>query len=128
MYMFPLSSTRRLSDLTIMLSILHCPLGFFKRLLTHVKRESNYARVMLFNPTFNNISVILWRSDLLVEETAVPGENYPPVAIQWQSLSHNVVSSTPHLSGIRTHNEKYQIHKNNYNAMFLSAIHYIFKK
>jgi len=30
---------------------------------------------MVFNPTFNNISVISWRSVLLVEETGVPGEN-----------------------------------------------------
>jgi hypothetical protein len=29
---------------------------------------------MVFNATLNNISVILWQSDLLVEETAVPGE------------------------------------------------------
>jgi hypothetical protein len=27
---------------------------------------------MVFNATFNNISVILWPSDLLVEETGVP--------------------------------------------------------
>ena len=31
---------------------------------------------MVFNATFNNISVILWRSDLLVEETGVSGENH----------------------------------------------------
>ena len=31
--------------------------------------------VMVFNATFNNISVISWRSLLLVEETEVPGEN-----------------------------------------------------
>jgi len=29
---------------------------------------------MVLNATFNNISVILWRSVLLVEETGVPGE------------------------------------------------------
>jgi hypothetical protein len=29
---------------------------------------------MVFNATFNNISVISWWSDLLVEETAVPGD------------------------------------------------------
>jgi hypothetical protein len=29
---------------------------------------------MVFNVTFNNISVISWRSALLVEETRVPGE------------------------------------------------------
>ena len=31
---------------------------------------------MVFNTTFNNISVISWRSDLLVGETGVPGENH----------------------------------------------------
>jgi hypothetical protein len=33
------------------------------------------VRVIVFNTTFNNISVILWWSVLLVEETRVPGEN-----------------------------------------------------
>ena len=31
---------------------------------------------MVFNATFNNISVIWWPSVLLVEETGVPGENH----------------------------------------------------
>jgi hypothetical protein len=35
---------------------------------------------MVTNINFNNISVILWRSVLLVEETEVPGENHRPVA------------------------------------------------
>ena len=48
---------------------------------------------MVFNATFNNISAISWQSVLLVEETGVPGENH-----------HRVVSNTPHLNGIRTHN------------------------
>jgi hypothetical protein len=30
----------------------------------------------------------------LVEETGVPGENHWPAACHWQTLSHNVVSST----------------------------------
>jgi hypothetical protein len=30
---------------------------------------------MVFNATFNNISVISWRSVLLVKKTGVPGEN-----------------------------------------------------
>jgi len=34
---------------------------------------------MVFNATFNNISVISWRSVLLVEETGVPGENHRPI-------------------------------------------------
>ena len=38
--------------------------------------------LMVFNATFNNISVILWRSVLLAEET---GENHWPVASHWQN-------------------------------------------
>jgi hypothetical protein len=39
---------------------------------------------MVFNATFNNISVISWWSVLVVEETGVPGEiqNHRPVASQ----------------------------------------------
>jgi len=44
---------------------------------------------------FNNISAISWRSVLLVEETGGPGENYRPAASRWQTLLHNVSSSTP---------------------------------
>ena len=36
--------------------------------------------VVAFNGTFNDISVILWGSVLLVEESGVPGENHRPVA------------------------------------------------
>ena len=58
---------------------------------------------MVFKAAFNNISVILWRSVLLVEETQVPGENHQPVASHCQILSHNVASST-HMNGVQTHN------------------------
>jgi len=44
---------------------------------------------------FNNISVISWRSVLLVEVTGEPGENHRPDASYGHTLSHNVVSSTP---------------------------------
>ena len=62
---------------------------------------------MVFNATFNNISVISLRSVLLVKETRVPRENHRPAASHLQTISHNVVSSTPHLSGIRTHNFRF---------------------
>jgi len=38
---------------------------------------------MVFKATFNNISVISWRSVLLVEEI---GENHWSVASHWQTL------------------------------------------
>jgi hypothetical protein len=50
---------------------------------------------MVFNATFKNCSVILRRSVSLVEETKEPGENHRPTGSHWQTLSHNVVSSTP---------------------------------
>ena len=59
---------------------------------------------MVFNATFNSISVISWQSVLLVEETGVPGENHWPAISYWQTLSHNFVSSTPRLSGIQSYN------------------------
>ena len=52
------------------------------------------VRVMVFNAAINNSSDISFRSVLLVKET----ESH------WRTLSHNVVSSIPHLSGIRTQN------------------------
>jgi hypothetical protein len=50
----------------------------------------------------------------LVEEAGVPRENHWPVTSQWQTLSHNVVSSAPCLSGIRTNNVscvRYWVHR-----------------
>jgi hypothetical protein len=46
---------------------------------------------MVLNATFNNISVISWRSVLLVGETR---DNHGPATSQ--TLPHKVVSSTPH--------------------------------
>jgi len=53
---------------------------------------------MVFNATFNNIVEVSFIGG------GVPGENHCPVAKHRQTLSHNVESSTPCLSGIQTHN------------------------
>jgi hypothetical protein len=42
----------------------------------HIFRELIQVWFMVFNANFKNISVISWRSVLLVEETGVPGENH----------------------------------------------------
>jgi hypothetical protein len=51
--------------------------------------------LMVSNATFNNISAILWRPVLLVEETGVSGENHRHVACHWPTLFVKVVLSTP---------------------------------
>ena len=60
---------QHMENLPYMVDIIHVPwrinLSTFKR-----------VRFMVFNTTFNNISVISWRSALFVEETRVPGKNH----------------------------------------------------
>ena len=54
------------------------------------------VRLMVFNATFNNVSVTSQGSVLLVEETGVPRENHG------KTLSDAVVSSTPrHNRGLK---------------------------
>jgi len=51
--------------------------------ITVIVKETSHISTggdMVFNVTFNNISIISWRSILLVEETGVPGENHLPSA------------------------------------------------
>jgi hypothetical protein len=50
--------------------------------------NNKFVCLMVFNDTFNNISVISWQSVLLVGETGGPGENHRPVA------SHSTIRIT----------------------------------
>jgi hypothetical protein len=43
-------------------------------------KPHSHSSVMVFNATFNNISVVWWQTVFLVEETGVHGENHRPVA------------------------------------------------
>jgi hypothetical protein len=47
-------------------------------------------RVIVFEATFSNISVISWRLVLLVEETTIPGENHRSVAKESRRISHHL--------------------------------------
>jgi hypothetical protein len=46
---------------------------------TNINKDLNVYDFMVFNATFNNISVISWGSNLLAEETGMSGENHRPV-------------------------------------------------
>jgi hypothetical protein len=48
--------------------------------------------LMVFDATFNNISVISWRSVLLVEETGGPRENHRPVTV-WFNFQKYIIFS-----------------------------------
>jgi len=54
-------------------------LYFFFNII-HIMYSGYVVRVMVFNATVNNVSVISWRSVLLLEETGVSGENHRPAA------------------------------------------------
>jgi hypothetical protein len=49
---------------------------------------------MVLDATFNNISVISWLSDLLVQETEHPSKTTTLPHVTDKPVSHNVVSST----------------------------------
>ena len=59
----------------ILISNKSCLISFF---IKHVKPKSNTVSCffLVFNATFNNISVISWPSVLFMDETGVPGENH----------------------------------------------------
>ena len=42
---------------------------------------------MVFNSTFNNISVISWQSVLLLKETGIPGENLVSVFYKFNNMN-----------------------------------------
>jgi hypothetical protein len=46
---------------------------------------------MVFDATFNNISVILWLSVLLMEESGIPGENHQRVRVRVDNSAYKTL-------------------------------------
>jgi len=76
--------------ISLLLYILNTILSFIAT-FAHQRRPKIRVRVMVFNVTFNNVSVTSWWSVLLVEETGVPRENHLLIASHWQTLLKNNV-------------------------------------
>jgi hypothetical protein len=84
------ADTMPISDYRSNLPFQFCNVWWFYAVSLHCTIQCNllWVRVMVFDDTFNNISVISWQSVLLVKETY----RIPPIS-HWQ-ISH-YVSSTP---------------------------------
>jgi hypothetical protein len=79
--------------------------NILSQVVEHRKKTTTYGvRVIVFNATFNNITVISWRSILLVEETSVPGKtsDMPQVS----SYLYHIMLYQVYLAmnRVRTHN------------------------
>jgi hypothetical protein len=96
--------TKNLKDVSMKWGVINLNTPFNNWSCINTLIHTFRVKFMVLNAIFNNISAILWRSVLLVEEFGVPGENHWPAASHWQTSSTNVVSNTPRLSGIQTHN------------------------
>jgi uncharacterized damage-inducible protein DinB len=62
---------------------------------------------MVFSATLKNISVISWRSVLLMEETGVPGENHRPATSHRQTFMHMYLEFHTYIEIIKKSGDAY---------------------
>ena len=88
--------------------------------------EISRVRVMVFNATFNNISVISWWSILLAQEIDLPREKHRPATSHWQTWNILVLELSL-IYNAESYSEKKQIFTSCFDLIFgvltpLSAI------
>ena len=73
-----------------------------------LKELGEMIRVMVLMP----LSTIVQPYGI-VAVSFIDGENHRHAASNWQNVSHDVESSTPHLSGVQTHvsGDRYWLHR-----------------
>ena len=77
--------TKNLNDVSMKWGVINLNTPFNNWSCINTLIHTFRVKFMVLNATFNNISVILWWSVLLLEESGVPGENHRPVASHWQT-------------------------------------------
>jgi hypothetical protein len=70
-------------DHLLITQYMYNPVTFKYMSLVYKVKHMVIVRLKVFDATFNNISAILWRSDLFVEKTR---ETHRPAASRWQTL------------------------------------------
>jgi hypothetical protein len=70
---------------------------------TNIKKKLLVGLVgfMVFNATFNNISVTSLQSVFLVEEAGVSGENHQPATSHWQTFKYHIMLYTSPWAGFK---------------------------
>ena len=88
-----------------------CSRSDYSPLITQLTENFSFHEkdgwLMVFNNTFNNISVILWQSFYWWRKTGVPREGHRPAASHWQTLSRNIYQvCSVFLEGAKQQNKK----------------------
>jgi hypothetical protein len=73
--------TKNLKDVSMKWGVINLNTPFNNWSCINTSVHTFRVKFMVLNATFNNISVILWWSVLLVEESGVPGESHQPAQV-----------------------------------------------